>query len=485
MAHAQRLGAGRTALGLFGLAEIDRLHGQDERAGAAYEEAIALARASGELQVLVPSLAGLARLRARSGASEAAALLAAEAESVATPALLPSALVASGWIAYRQGNGAEGAARAQRAAQLAGAVGAHDLAAEALELVGVASQDPTAARTAFGKALTVWRDGGARPRAARVELALGRLRGADGSARSRSRDAARLLQQLGVLGIDELPVEVHQPAPVAISVLGGFTVRVGAEPVPLPAWRSRQARTLVRILAARRGRPVTRERLCELLWPDDDPARTGHRLSVLLATVRGVLDPARAWPTDRFIVADSAGLRLDSTHVAVDADQVLHDASAGAEQMEAGNDERALEILADVDLRYTGDAFEDDVGEEWADAFREEVRGAWLRSLRRLAVLQRRRGGVDDAQATLLRLLASDPYDEQSHAILVRLLTGARRHGEARRAFLRWCDAMAAIDAPAPDPIALDLTRARDRRTERGPSRPVVGQPRLVPRPAL
>ena len=76
-------------------------------------------------------------------------------------------------------------------------------------------------------------------------------------------------------------------------MLGGFEVRVGGEPVPLPAWRSRQARTLVKVLASRRGRPVTRDSLCELIWPDDDPAKTGHRLSVLLATVRGVLDPAR------------------------------------------------------------------------------------------------------------------------------------------------------------------------------------------------
>ena len=124
-------------------------------------------------------------------------------------------------------------------------------------------------------------------------------------------------------------------------MLGGFEVRVGGEPVPLQAWRSRQARTLVKVLASRRGRPMTRDSLCELLWPDDDPAKTGHRLSVLLATVRGVLDPGKAWPPDHYVAGDSSGLRLDLAHVTVDADGVLHDAADGADLMEAGDDERA------------------------------------------------------------------------------------------------------------------------------------------------
>lgn len=500
VAHGRRLGPGRTALGLYGLAEIHRQLGRDEQARAAYEEAVGLARASGELQVLVPALAGLARLLAAHDDPSAVGT-ATEAEVLATPALRPYALVALGWVAYAQGARAQAAARAREAAQLAGSVAALDLLAEALELLGLAAAEANEGRSALTKALAVWRDGGARPRAARVELLLGRLPGADGTARSRARDAARLLQRLGVVGIDGRPVtDQHLPAPVGIQVLGGFAVQIAGQPVPLPAWRSRQARTLVRILAARRGRPLTRDHLCELLWPDDDPAKTGHRLSVLLATVRGVLDPGKAWPPDHFIAAEPAGLRLDLSHVALDADGVLHDAAVGAELMEVGDDDRAREILCDVDARYLGDAFEDDLGEEWADGFREEARGAWLRSLRRLATLRRREGRFDDAQGLLLRLLAVDPYDEQVHGMLVRTLTRAGRHGEARRAFLRWRDAMAAIDAPLPDPGVLRPSQERGRpagratarsgtpSTARSATQPAprpLRPPGLVPRPAL
>ena len=159
---------------------------------------------------------------------------------------------------------------------------------------------------------------------------------------------------------------------------------------------------------------------------------------------------------------------------------MLRDAADGADLMEAGDDERATEILADVDARYVGDAFEDDLGEEWADGFREEVRSAWLRSLRRLATLRSRESRIDDAQGLLVRLLVVDPYDEQVHRMLVRTLARAGRHGEARRAFRRWRDAMRAIDAPLPDPAVMRLTDP----PRRPPTTP-IRRPRLVPRAAL
>ena len=229
VAHSRRLGPGRTASGLYGIAEIHRQLGHDEQAGAAYDEAIGLARRSGELQVLVPALAGLARLQVLRD-QDAAAATAAEAEELATPALLPLALVAVGWAALGRGEREEAAGYARRAIEAASSVQAFDLLAEALELLGVASDDPADQRDALGKALSIWSDGGARAAAARVELLLGRLPGSDGVARSRARDAARLLQRLGVVGLDGRPVtEQHTPTPVRIQVLGGFEVRVGGE----------------------------------------------------------------------------------------------------------------------------------------------------------------------------------------------------------------------------------------------------------------
>jgi DNA-binding SARP family transcriptional activator len=250
---------------------------------------------------------------------------------------------------------------------------------------------------------------------------------------------------------------------VTVEVLGGFTVTVDGVVVASTAWRSRQARTLVKLLAARRGRPVARSVVCRLLWPDDDGERTGHRLSVLLTTLRGVLDPAKECPADHYVASDAAGLWLDLRHVAVDADDVVADTSHAFALLGAGEVEVATEILADVDRRYRGDAFEDEPDEEWADALREEARSAWLRAVRRLLAVRRPDGRTADTHRLLVRLLAADPYDEQAHHALVTSLVRGGRHGEARRAFGRWSAAMRSIDAPQPDPSVLAPRRTAGR----------------------
>ncbi|UMG91920.1 BTAD domain-containing putative transcriptional regulator [Nocardioides sp. TF02-7] len=477
----RRLGAGRTALGVLGLAEIDRAVGQDDQARPRYLEAVALARTTGEAQVLVPALAGLARVDARAGSAELrerARTSAAEAVALARGVLRPVALVAAGRVALADGERGRAGDLARDAAATARDAEALDLLAEALELAAACATEPDEARDLLTRAYAVWSAGGARPRAARVELALGVLPGADPVARSRARDARRELRRLGVVHVDGVPAPATTPAGcLEIDVLGGFRVRVDGADVPVTAWRSRQARTLVKVLASRRGRPATRAWLCETLWPDDDPARTGHRLSVLLTAVRGVLDPGRRWPSDHFVAGDLDGLRLVADRVRVDAEVLIEDATAAAALMDDGDEQRAREILGDVDRRYAGDAFEDEPAEEWADALREEARAAWQRSVRRLSVLAQRAGRPSDAQALLVRLLTADPYDEAAHRQLVRTLLRAGRRGEARRAFGRWERAMADLGAPPPDPRVLVTARPDRPRRARPPATVTRGRP--------
>ena len=453
VAVCRRLGPARAALGLVGIADLCRSRGHRERARAAYAEAVELARGSGDVQVLVAGLCGSALLAAEDSPDEAGDA-AAEGLRLAPHDLRPLALVTAGRVALARGDRLGAAEAAGDAVCSARAERDAERLAEALELEAVAVDDPARARHALSEALSIWAAGGARPDAARVEELIGRLSDADATERSRGRDATRELGRLG-LQVPTPEAFAGVGARVRVDVLGPFTVTVDAVPVPLPAWRSRQARTLVKIVTAARGRVVTRDRLCDLLWPDDDPAKTGHRLSVLLATVRGVLDPAKAYPPDRCLVADQTGIRLDLGSVVVDAELLLSDAAQAAELLERGDLDRAREVLRHVDALHRGEAFEDEP-EEWADGLREEVRAAWGRSVRRLAQLLLREGRWPEALGLYARLLSVDPYDEQIHRRLVTCLVRAGRHGEARRAFYRWCEAMAELDAPRPDADLLE-----------------------------
>ena len=194
---------------------------------------------------------------------------------------------------------------------------------------------------------------------------------------------------------------------------------------------------------------------------------------MLLATVRGVLDPARAWPTEHYIGSDLTGIWLDLSHVTLDAESLLADAAHASTLLSRGETERAREILNDIDARYGGDAFEDEPYELWAEGLREETRAAWLRSLRHLATLATREGRTTDVCTILVRLLSADPYDERVHRGLVKALVRSGRHGEARRAFDNWSEAMAAVDAPLPDAAVLAPAE---------PDQPSAGSSVLTPR---
>jgi DNA-binding SARP family transcriptional activator len=440
-------GLRRTAMPLYGLAEAHRVRGQHERSRAAYEEAVEAARATDEAQVVMSVLAGLARLLLEIPVPDlvAARSAADQARAVAPEIYAAAAIATQGWVDLAAGDLAAARLRGTEAVAAARAGRQADALAEALELTA-ATAEVEPARAALNEARCIWERAGARPAVDRVLVRVGRLAGADAEARAAGRTASARLR---VLGVSAEP-SVLGARPLAIRVLGRFEVVAGGRPVPLKAWRSRQARTLVKILVARRGRPVSRVELSDVLWPDDRPERTAHRLSVLLSVVRAVLDPDRRWPADHHIGADTAGLFLHTARVRVDVEDLLLDAADGLALLRAGRTAVARDVLAEVDSAYRGDAFDDEPYADWAIGLREEARAAWLRSLRELADLQRRADEPDQAATSLARLLGADEFDERAHRALVETLQGAGRHGEARRAFQRWTAAMAAIDVPLP-----------------------------------
>ena len=94
-------------------------------------------------------------------------------------------------------------------------------------------------------------------------------------------------------------------------------------PVDASAWQSRKARDLVKVLVARRGHRVSRDVLMELLWPEEPPERLHNRLSVALATARGVLGAGPDPSTSAVIKADGESVWLDRDAVVVDVESFL------------------------------------------------------------------------------------------------------------------------------------------------------------------
>ena len=432
------------------LGDLHRARGEPALARAAYEEALAVGEAAGDRHALVPALIGLVRVLAVEDPPAAAAPARAALED---PGMDEArALLAAAEAALAAGDPAAAAERADAAAASARRRRDRETLAGALT-VRAATHGRETGLADVEQAIALWRDLGdpvgenlATLRLAELEggargAQLAGLAGAElaaTGARGHAARAAAVQRRLALEG---------EPA-VTVLCLGAFAVLRRGEPVRLPEWGSRKARDLLKLLVAARGRPVARDELLETLWPGEEPARSRPRLSVLLSTLRRVLDPGRtgAGAGDALVRGDARAVRLDLE--AVDVDLERFERSAGV-ALRSG-DRAQLEA---AERLYRGDAFEEDRYEEWTADLRDELRDLHVAVLRRLARADVAEADHDAAVRRLVRILEVDAYDERAHLELVDALVAGRRHGEARRRYGRYRARMAELQiTPEPFP---------------------------------
>jgi DNA-binding SARP family transcriptional activator len=245
---------------------------------------------------------------------------------------------------------------------------------------------------------------------------------------------------------------------ISIRALGAFCVVRDGMPVGPREWQSKKARDLLKLLVARRGRPVARECLLEALWPEQDPGRTRPRLSVALSTVRAVLDPGHRLAADHYVAATRETLALETSRLGLDLEVFLGRAEAALVRAEGVERERELRL---AEAAYTGDFLEEDLYDDWAVGAREEARALYTAVARELVKLASSRGDHGSAARFALRILERDGYDERAHLALVAARRAAGAYGEAARAQRLYIQRMREIGvepALAP-PLRLALSR--------------------------
>jgi DNA-binding SARP family transcriptional activator len=367
------------------------------------------------------------------------------------------ALLAAGWVALARGDRDRATQNATEAAADAGVRRDRASLAESLELRALAGRDRARDVERLSEAADIWRELGNPAGEARAELETALLTGdAEGAARAEASLAA--IGARGYRASLALVMPLDRAPAVVVQSLGRFRVFQGGEPVAIGAWQSRKARDLLKMLVARRGRPTPRDVLMEALWPEQSPGPLGNRLSVLLSTVRGVLDPDRRFEQEHFIGADKRAVWLQTENLALDVEDFLSGALDALALFRSGRPE-AQARLAAAEATYGGDFLEEDAYEDWAIALREETRATYTEVVRALAEGAAARGDADATTRYYLRVLERDPYDEPAHLGLVAALEAAGRHGEARRCFRAYCARMDEIGVEsAPFPADRTLT---------------------------
>jgi DNA-binding SARP family transcriptional activator/TolB-like protein len=260
------------------------------------------------------------------------------------------------------------------------------------------------------------------------------------------------------------------PPPFRLDLLGDPAFSGPDGPVRGRAAHKRRV-ALLAILAVARGRPVGRERIIGLLWPELTTEAARHNLSESLYVLRKELGEGS-------VSAPSAG------DVALNPEAVASDVAEFQDRLEAGDAEGAAALYRGplLDGFFVGDAPE---FERWVDGERDRLARAHATALEGLAQAAENEGSAIRAVDWWRRLAAHDPFSSRTALRLVRALDAA---GE-RPSALRAAETHAALlrqelgVEPDPDLLALVARLRADPPRAAAPVPPLARPPAVEPSP--
>ncbi len=239
------------------------------------------------------------------------------------------------------------------------------------------------------------------------------------------------LERLGAEALWPHSEHAEKESPLLeIQTLGGLQVRREGKLLSPKAFGRRQALTLFKLLLTHRGQTLSKEELCERLWPGEDPSETQRRLHVLMHGLRQALETDPTQP--QIVLRVGEGYRFaPQVRYFLDVERfeaLLHEGD-GLEGTAA--QERYREALA----LYKGDFLADEPYADWAELERSYLRERAVGALFRVAQIALSQHRPREAQEAYRRILTLDPWREEAYLRLLETLRQSGQEAEARNLF--------------------------------------------------
>ncbi len=214
-------------------------------------------------------------------------------------------------------------------------------------------------------------------------------------------------------------------AALSLSFLGPFLVQLGNQ--PLTQFESDKVRALLAYLAVESGKPHRRSALAGLLWPDSTESAARASLRNALANLRLVIQDQRAYPP--YLLIDSETIQWNPASDywldVVAFEQPLKHAPAPSSSLY--NHEKIDHLNAAVLLYHgaflQGFSLKDSPEfEQWSRMEKESLQRKAVSILSYLALAFEQSEDIDQACAYAFRQVALEPWHEEGHRQLMRLL---------------------------------------------------------------
>lgn len=157
----------------------------------------------------------------------------------------------------------------------------------------------------------------------------------------------------GMLAAGASPADEDDSSVLDISLLGGFSVRLGGTLVPQRSWHRRAAPAILANLAVTKGHSCRRADLIEALWPGCDYAKGKNALYVVVSAIRKTLGQAGGEARYVSFTGDSVSLNMDN--VRVDIDQL--EVRCRRILAQGTDDATTVELSREIEALYAGDLY--------------------------------------------------------------------------------------------------------------------------------
>lgn len=250
------------------------------------------------------------------------------------------------------------------------------------------------------------------------------------------------------------------PPSIAVCCLGSFQVYLNDRLVS--ELRNGKAKAVLKYLLVHHDRPIHKDVLMDLFWPDADAERARNNLNVTIHHIRRTLSEPQGYA---HILFDDDCYRLNpELHVWIDAESFSTHFNLGHALERHGDHDAAIREYCAADALYGGQFLEEDRYEDWARPKRRALEEDYLTLLDRLAGYSFERGDYDRCLAVCHKILSVDACRESAHRRMMRCFAHREEPYLAMRQFHRCARALDVELATAPSRATVELVqRIRNR----------------------
>jgi len=218
---------------------------------------------------------------------------------------------------------------------------------------------------------------------------------------------------------DQKAIQKLPTTSLKVYMFGKFKVFQKDQEIPDKRWKSKKALMIFKYLLYYRPKGyLKKDVLMELLWPEEDPAKTAKRFHVALASMRKTLEPEifRGTPS-AYILRSGEGYCIDiGDEGYVDIDNFKKELKLAEK---AKDSEKSIEHLLKAEAIYGGDFLEEDLYVQWCDEERERLKEDYLQLLEEVIKYYHVKKDYEKCIYYANKYLKTDKYAENIYQLLM------------------------------------------------------------------